>query len=105
VRRAAAPLLLGRRRRSISSAGTELSSKPRCGPVLLLGAQRRPAINRYLLPAGRLAANPQHAAAAVDKWTKLTDRRTDTRPLRKPCSEYDVGSANNCDMFNKVSTS
>jgi len=33
------------------------------------------AADRYLLPAGRSATNPPHAAAAVDRW----DRRTDGR--------------------------
>jgi len=30
-------------------------------------------INRYLLPAGPAAANPPHAAAAVDRWDRQTD--------------------------------
>ena len=34
------------------------------------------AIDRYFLPAGRSAANPPAAVAAVDRW----DRRTDARP-------------------------
>ena len=36
------------------------------------------AVDRYLLPAGRPAANPPHAAAAVDRWDRQTDRRTHT---------------------------
>ena len=42
----------------------------------------RAAIDRYLLPAGPTAANPQ------------TDRRTDTVLFHRPCSAYYVGSAN-----------
>jgi len=38
-------------------------------------------IDRYLLPAGRSAANQPHAAAAVDRWDRQTDGRTDTGPL------------------------
>jgi len=40
----------------------------------------RAAIDRYLSPAEPTAANPPHAAAAVDRW----DRRTDSVPLHKP---------------------
>ena len=44
------------------------------------------AVDRYLLPAGRPAANPLHASAALDKWYipgRRTDRRTDGRtPVR-----------------------
>jgi len=43
---------------------------------LLLDAGRA-AIDRYLLHAGPTAANPPHAAAAVDTW----NRQTDTVPL------------------------
>ena len=42
----------------------------------------RAAVDRYLLPAGRPAANPLHASAALDKWYipgRRTDRRTDGR--------------------------
>jgi len=31
------------------------------------------AVGRYLLPAGPTAANPPHAAAAVDRWDRQTD--------------------------------
>jgi len=41
--------------------------------------QPAPAIGRYLLPARRSAANPLHAAAAVDRWDRQTDRHTDKR--------------------------
>ena len=42
-----------------------------------VAAERRapPAIDRFLLPTGRSAANPQHAAAAVDRWHRQTDGR------------------------------
>ena len=33
--------------------------------------------DRYVLPAKHSAANPPHAAAAVERW----DRRTDGRPI------------------------
>jgi len=44
-------------------------------PRLLLQT-RRAAIDRYRLPAGSMAANPPHAAAAAQDGT---DRRTDAR--------------------------
>ena len=34
------------------------------------------------------------AAAAVDRWGRHTDRRTDTRPLHRPYSAYCAGSLN-----------
>jgi len=34
------------------------------------------AVNQYLLSTRRSAANPPHAAAAVDRWDRQTDRRT-----------------------------
>ena len=40
-----------------------------------------PAIDRYILPAGRSAANPTTAVAAVDRWDRHTDGWTDARPL------------------------
>jgi len=57
-RRAAASLLL-----SAPAAGTPI------------------AVDRYLLPAGRSAANAPAAAAAVDRWT---DGQTDYRPFHRP---------------------
>jgi len=48
-------------------------------------------VDRYLLPARRSAANPLHAAAAVERW----DRQTDSRPFRRPCSTYYASSVNN----------
>ena len=51
-----------------------------CRTVLLL--QRRAALDRYLLPAGRPAVNPLHAAAAVDRWDRRADgHRTVTQTL------------------------
>jgi len=44
-----------------------------CGSVLRRRAAGRPppaAVDRYLLPAGRPAANPPHAAAAIDRWDR-----------------------------------
>jgi len=52
------------------------------------------AINRYLLHAGRSAANPA-ATAAVNRWDRQMDGRTDARPLHRPCSTYYAGSINN----------
>ena len=37
------------------------------------------AVERYVPPAGRSAANPPHAAAAVEWWDRQTDRRTPDR--------------------------
>jgi len=57
------------------------------------------AVDRYLLPAGRPAANPLHASAALDKWyipgrrtDRRTERRTDTRPLHRLHSAYYASS-------------
>ena len=56
--------------------------------LLAFAAERRAAgcpaaaaVDRYLLPAGRPAANPPHASAVVDR----TDKRTDAVPLQIPC--------------------
>jgi len=62
---------------------------------LLRGAQHQAEFDRHLLPAWRTAANPPHAAAAVDILDRHTGRRTDTVPLHRPCFSYYVGSANN----------
>lgn len=55
-------------------------------------------INGHLLPTPTPAANPRHDAA-VGKWNRdtdgRTDRRMDTIPFQRPCSTYYVGSANN----------
>jgi len=34
----------------------------------------------YLLPAGRWATNPPASVAAVDRWDRQTDGRTDGHP-------------------------
>jgi len=55
-----------------------------------------PAIDRYLLPAGRAAANPPAAVAAVDRWDGQTGRgQTDNRPFHRPYSAFYAGSVNN----------
>ena len=46
------------------------------------------AIDWYLLPTGRSAANGPATAGAVDLW----DRRTDARPLHRPCPAYCAGN-------------
>ena len=54
------------------------------------------AVDRYLLPAGRSAENPQ-TCASVDRWdrqtNKRTDGRTDAQPLYKPCCAYSVNNS------------
>jgi len=52
------------------------------------------AVDRYILPAGRSAANPPHAAAAVDRTDRQTDGRTDTRPLHRPRTAHYADSVN-----------
>ena len=44
--------------------------------AVLLGGRRCRSIYP---PAGRPAANPPHAAAAVDRWDRLTDGQTEGR--------------------------
>ena len=61
-------------------------------PLLL--SVGRAAIDRYLLPAGPKAANPPHAASAVDSW----DRRTDGRTLCR----YTDPAAYNASRVNKT---
>jgi len=71
-------------------------------------------VDRYLLPTGRSAANPPAVVAAVNQWDRptngQTDRRTDARPLHRPCSAYYVGSVNTnrcntcCKTVKKLST-
>ena len=60
--------------------------------VLLHAVLRRlaaAAIDRYLPPAEPTAANPPHAAAAVNSWDRQTDRRADARPFYRPyCTHY-----------------
>ena len=52
--------------------------------LLAFAAERRccrapGVVDRYVLPAGPTAANPLHAAAAVDRWDSETDGRTPYR--------------------------
>ena len=54
------------------------------------------AINQYLLSAGRSAANPPQAAAAVDRWV----RQTDAWPFHRPCSAYYADSVDNAAKIN-----
>ena len=62
---------------------------------------RRAAIDRHRLPlpAESTAANPPHAAAAIDRWDRRTDGRTDGRQLHRLCSAYCASSANKCDLY------
>jgi len=46
------------------------------------------AIDRYLLPVGRSAANPLAATAALDRWDKRTGGRTDGRTDGCPTVKY-----------------
>jgi len=39
-------------------------------------------------------ANPLHGGAAVDRWDRHADGRTDTRPLRRACFAYYAGNVN-----------
>ena len=48
------------------------------------------AIDRYILPAWRSAANPPAAVAAVDRWDALTDIH-----LHRPCFAYYASTTNN----------
>jgi len=50
------------------------------------------AVDRYFLPAGHSAANPPHAAAAVDRRDRQTDGQTDVRPFHRTNSAYIGGS-------------
>jgi len=60
-------------------------------PLLLAGRPAAAAVDRYLLPARRSAANSPHAAVAVEWW----DGQTDARPFRRSCSAYYASSVNN----------
>jgi len=59
---------------------------------------RRPAaaaVDRYILLAGPAAANPPHAAAAVDRWDRQTDGRTPYRYIDS--AAYYASSVSNGD--------
>jgi len=68
---------------SASSVGSQRDAARFCclAPARLQhGARSAPAaIDRYLLPAGRSAANPPAAVSAVDRWDRRTDIYTDGR--------------------------
>ena len=81
--------------KSLCSASSTRLSTWHCPHLLESAVLRRhccwsPApvsVDRYVLPAMHSAANPPHAAAAVEcRTTGQTDGRTDARPLRRPCS-------------------
>jgi len=57
-----------------------------CGAVAAAGRPAPATVDRHLPHAGRPAANPPHATAAVSRWDRQTDGRTYTRPLHRPCS-------------------
>ena len=61
-----------------------------CLPSHQLLSAGHTVIDRYLLPAGRTAANPQQRRA-----NDGTDRQTDDRPLNRPCSAYYAGRVDN----------
>jgi len=57
------------------------AAERRAAALLYLLLRRPPPsnIDRYLLPAGRSAANPPHAEAAVERRDRQTDGRTHDR--------------------------
>jgi len=66
--------------------------------------RRRPQLSIDVLPTGRSAANPPHAATTVEveRWDRRTghmDRQTTgrQRPLHRPCSALYAGSVNKTD--------
>ena len=61
------------------------AAERRAAAPLLLG-------DRYVLPAKHSAANPPHAAAAVERWDRQTDGRTPD--CYRHCSAYYAGSVN-----------
>ena len=77
--------------RSTSPSRRAHSSKPAA-----TWARRGGDVDRSRRPPGAAAAaNPPQRLAAVDRWDRQTDRRTDTVPLRRPCRAYYASSANN----------
>jgi len=72
-------------------------------------AKRRAAVDRYLLPARRSAANPPHAAAAVDRRGRPTDGRTPDRYIdpaphtMRAASIYTYTVAAHCYEYNSWS--
>jgi len=73
-----------------------------CSHLLVSAVMRRccaarpahAAVSRYLPPARRSAANPPHAATAVEWWDRHTDGRTDNRPCHRPCPALYAPSVN-----------
>ena len=63
---------------------------------MLLSAGRA-IIDRYLLPAGRKAANLQQRSVATGRVNDGTYRQTDARPLglHRPCTAYYADNVNN----------
>ena len=62
-------------------------------PLLLTAG--RAIIDRYLLPAGRKAANLQQRSVATGRVNDGTYRQTDARPLHRPCTAYYADNVNN----------
>jgi len=54
-------------------------------PLLLAPAGCHP-VDQCLLSTWRSPVNPPHAAAAVDRWDRQTDRRTGVQPFHRPSS-------------------
>jgi len=50
------------------------AAERRAAAPLLLGAWVRTAVGRYIQSAQRSAANPPHAAAAVERWDRQLNR-------------------------------
>ena len=50
-----------------------------CRGAAVTGRPAAAVVDRYLLSAGRSAANPPHAAAAIDRRDRQTNRRRDGR--------------------------
>jgi len=78
-------------------------------PHLLLSAGAPAAVDRYLQPAGRSAANPPAAVVAVNRRDRQTngpkDRRTDARPLHRPSSAGRAGPTTQLNVRWNISVS
>jgi len=68
-----------------------LADERRAAAPLLLGA-RRPPLSIDI--SYRHGAQQQTRRTSLLRSNDGTDRRTDTRPLRRPCSTYYAGGAN-----------
>ena len=73
--------------RSASYVSCQRDTASICGrtPCCSGWALRPCSIDRYLLPTGRTAANPQQRSAAGKWWNRSTDWQTDARPLYRAC--------------------